>query len=111
MKVIKALGNRRFNCVNNKMRVSLDFNYLVDGHNLIGNFIIIHWNKIFRAYALYYSTDDYYTTFDPKIFTPNIIGEYIEVFPTIPVLPTAAVLYRDCLLADKGMDSMRIVPQ
>lgn len=110
MKKIKPLGNRKFGCLNGNQHVNVDFNYLVDGLNLKGSFVLVHWNKIFRSYALYHSTADYYVTFTPTFPLTNLVGEYVEVFPTIPVLPTAAVLYRDCKLLDPGLPTMQIVP-
>lgn len=96
MRKIKRIAPAQFLCVNNSINGRLNFNPLLQSLELPNDFVILHWNRIFRAWGVYTgSSDEYLTLYAPEL-TLESVGYLVEILDRKDVLPTAALLYENC---------------
>jgi hypothetical protein len=70
----------------------IDFNPIIQDNNLTGNFVLGHWNKVFRLPAYYDGeTGEYYTCQEKDINTNNL--PYIWVCTNKKILPSSVLLH------------------
>lgn len=93
MKLIKKIKQSVFLNIKDKEAIHIDFNPFIDGCGLKGNFVLLHWNRLFRQYGFYDSSSDSYIVHPAHLTIINSQGTLGEVFPDFRVLPTACIIY------------------
>lgn len=97
MKIIKKLKQATFLNIKDKEAVHLDFNPFIEGNQLQGSFVLLHWNRLFRRYGFYVSDTDCYFTHPAHLTITNMPGILGEIFPSFPVLPTACIIFPNAI--------------
>lgn len=87
--IISSTIPGKFTC-NGKI---IDFNPLIDFHNLTGYFVLMHWNKIERLFGYYdgYS-QKYFVVNSEQVDATNLLHYPLSV-PSSNILPTDVIMY------------------
>lgn len=102
MEMIKKVGTYKFQCIKGNLGILLNFEPFISANNLVGDYVVMHWNRLYRQYGYYCSTSRMYYVVKASAVSTKVIGQALEVELNDGTLPTACVVYFNSKLSIEG---------